>query len=133
MVGTQHRGRTSSTGSIMALGIRRISVHVAVGACRVGKCAMKLSFSHLFPRTFGVLLRAAHAGSEVLQAVHMQSSTPIAGRQNTFPLSQAFHPVYHLDLVWATIIFLCWLTGALTCSWQKARRRVGDWHRRVHH
>lgn len=75
-----------------------------------------------------MLFGAAHAGSEVLQTVHMQSSASVAGRQNTFSFPQAFHPVYHLDLVWSAVIFLYWLTSTLTCSRQKARGRVGNWH-----
>ena len=75
-----------------------------------------------------MLLGAAHAGREVLQAIHVQPATPIAGWQNPLSLSQTFHPVDHFGLERPAVILLRRLASALTRCWQEIgwRVRYGD-------
>lgn len=79
--------------------------------------AVQLTLSNFFPGAFSVLLRTPHTRCEVFEAVHMQPSTPVTWRQDALALSEAFHPVDHLDLEWAAVILFRWLTGTLTRSW----------------
>jgi hypothetical protein len=43
-----------------------------------------LVFLDVAPRAFGVLLSAAHAGSQILETVHVETATPVARRYYSF-------------------------------------------------
>lgn len=55
-----------------------------------------LIFFDVAPRAFGVLLSAAHAGSQILETVHVETATPITGRNHSFSTAQLFHAGDHL-------------------------------------
>jgi hypothetical protein len=42
------------------------------------KATTQFAFTDFFPRAFGVLLSTAHAGSKILQAIHVQSTATVA-------------------------------------------------------
>lgn len=84
----------------------------------MSECAVQFAFTDLFPRAFRVLLSAAHAGSEILQTIHVQPPTPIARREDTLSLSQTLHPVDHLGLEGTAIILFDRLACTLTRSWE---------------
>lgn len=74
---TEHGNRTRGASSVAALMIRGFTLAVAVGAGRVDEATAELVLANLFPGTFGVFFRAAHAGREVLETVHVQSAAAI--------------------------------------------------------
>ena len=74
-----------------------------------------------------MLLRAAHARSQVLEAIHVQSATTVAGREDALTFRKAFHTMNHLYLEGAAVILVLGLLGALTSRRQQAG--WGVWYR----
>lgn len=134
MVRTQHSGRRCGAGAVAAFGVGRLAVHVAIGTGRgMSKATLKFALSDLSPRAFCMLLGATHTGSQVLQTVHVQPSTAVAGRKNALALSECLHPMDHLCFERTAIVFFLRLAGALAGSREQVGGRVWDGHRRVHH
>lgn len=63
-----------------------------------------------------MLLGATHASSKIFQAIHVQSPTPVAWWKDTLALSQTLHPMNHLSLERATVVFLYRLARTLARS-----------------
>lgn len=80
----------------------------------LGSSLLELLLLNVFPRALGMLLRAAHAGSEVLQTVHVETATTIAGRHDTFAPLKLLHARYHLYLERTTVILL----GLVGLGWR---------------
>jgi hypothetical protein len=89
--------------------------------------AAQLTLSDFFPGAFGMLLSAAHAGGQVLQAVHVQSTTPIARWQYALAFCQGLHSVDHLSFEGSSVVLLLWNTVALASSGKETGWRVRDW------
>lgn len=80
-----------------------------------------------------MLLGAAHAGGEVLEAVHVESAAAITRWYDALTLGQTLHFVHHFRLVGATVVLFRLLAGTLAGGWQEIRGRARYWNRRVHH
>lgn len=130
---TLHGRWTRGACAVACFVIARLTLPIAGRSRRIRVAAAQLALAHLFPRALCVLLGTAHARREVLQAVHVQSPAPVAGRDDAFAFGQTLHPVHHFHLEGASVVFLGLLASALARSWEEVGRRVGYRNRRVHH
>ena len=58
------------------------------------------------PGALGVLLGTAHAGCQVLHAVHVETATPVTGWVDALPTLELLHASHHLRFEGTSIIFL---------------------------
>ena len=64
----------------------------------------QLVIGDVFPRALGVFFRAAHAGGQVLEAVHVEPPTAIAWRLDAVAPLQLLHPSHHFGFVRTAVV-----------------------------
>lgn len=70
---------------------------------------------------------AAKTCCKILDAVHVEASTSVTGRDDTFPSFHGLHSGDHFGFVGATIVSI---PGVGLLLRHQRRRRTGDWYRR---
>jgi len=115
------RGLCGSGGRVEAVFVPLISIDLDfAGRKRMGGIWRQLFGPDIFPAALCVFLGAADARSEVLDAIHVQSSAPVAGWHHSVASLNRLHAGNHLCFERAVGVF-----GGSCGAWRRMKRRLG--------